>query len=216
MLSAYLCVNNGWNSFQSSSLVLSVPGDSVIAVPGQAGLDKGNRRNTSLHISSPYSHRTGGNLPVEARAVLVWPEAPSCSIIPGQWLLSQRGPAEDEAQKTPEDLILPKDDSSPSLIVPAGCYFYWERNLIYYYSLTYCWLESHTPTYCGCAAPFPVCSQHYQPFPALLFATLWKLQFWSALGAPSYGSHTGSICHLTFELERDNSAGGHRARVNLV
>lgn len=31
------------------------------------------------------------------------------------------GPAEDEAQETPEDLILPKDDSSPSFIVPAGC-----------------------------------------------------------------------------------------------
>lgn len=76
---------------------------------------------------------------------------------------------------------------------------------------------SHTPTYYGCAAPFPVCSQHYQPFPALLFTTLGKAAaLVSFRCSKSWFSHRGSICHLTFELERDNSAGGHRARVNLV
>lgn len=67
---------------------------------------------------------------------------------------------------------------------------------------------SHTPTYCGCAAwaggrkaaPFPACSQ---PFPALLLTTHWKaavlVSFWCT---KLWFSHRGSICHLTFELER--------------
>lgn len=53
--------------------------------------------------------------------------------------------------------------------------------------------------------------------PALLFTTLWKAAVLVSFRRTKlWFSCRGSVCHLISELERDNPAGEHRARLNLV
>lgn len=53
--------------------------------------------------------------------------------------------------------------------------------------------------------------------PSLLFTTLWKAAVLVSFRCTKlWFSHRGSICHLTFELERDSSAAEHRVRLDLV
>lgn len=93
-----------------------------------------------------------------------------------------------------------------------------ERNFIYYFNLTYSWLESLTlPTYYGYVTwalsgkiqlSFIVCSRqltitsHISLYSlAYLLAYFGKLKFLSFLGAPSYGSHAEQafiISHLNW------------------